>query len=134
MFRQSKRLSSTVSANQPPPYEFKPPSKEDFEYAKRYNFTPPGGHHSHNPHKHNHVPSKHWSKVFYLMVPVMIGVGYRAYLNEMEEEANIEHHRPEYVPVEFMRIRRTPFPWGDGNHSLFHNPKRNPVPGVGYEE
>ena len=26
------------------------------------------------------------------------------------------------------------FPWLDGKHSLFHNPKRNYIPDVGYEE
>merc|ERR1711976_347014 len=41
-------------------------------------------------------------------------------------------HRPEFKPYEYMRVRSKAFPWGDGNHSLFHHEMANPLPD-GYE-
>lgn len=114
-------------------YKIKLAPKEQLEYAQEVGFVSPGFHHNSNPYHHVHVPNaKFWYKVLYLFAPVTVFVAARALYNEWEEEKHIMAHRPEFVPLEFMRIRRTPFPWGDGNHTLFHNPKRNPLPD-GYE-
>lgn len=106
--------------------------KEQIEYARRYGFIAPGFHHNANPYQHLHVPSPVWRKVLWVAIPVGIIASIRAFYHEWEEEKHVLEHRPEFVPLEYLRIRRTPFPWGDGNHSLFHNPKRNPLP-TGYE-
>jgi len=73
-----------------------------------------------------------WRKLFlFVCIPA---IGLSAVNTYLLEKEHLEHYeRPEFKPYEYMRIRTKPFPWGDGNHTLFHNPLFNPLPD-GWEE
>ncbi|KAF7491436.1 Cytochrome c oxidase subunit 6A1 [Sarcoptes scabiei] len=93
-------------------------------YARRALSTAESGGHHANP--------EFWRKVFlYVSVPALILSGINTFLMEMEHYNH--YHRPEFVPYEYLRLRTKRFPWGDGNHSLFHNPRTNPLP-EGWED
>ena len=71
-----------------------------------------------------------WRKIFlYVCVPSIAICSVHVYLAETE---HMSHPRPEFKKWDHMYIRTKPFPWGDGNHSLFHNPVYNALP-EGYE-
>lgn len=74
-----------------------------------------------------------WKRLFFAVaVPGIIACGISGFEKEHEHKAH--WHQPEYKEYAHLQIRSKPFPWGDGNHSLFHHPQFNIVPGVGYEE
>ncbi|CAN7984793.1 unnamed protein product [Ixodes hexagonus] len=59
-----------------------------------------------------HLGKKHWTSLTYSKVMVSLRV---------------------CVHKQYFIISEAPFPWGDGNHGLFHNPKVNALPD-GYED
>ncbi|KAK0085188.1 hypothetical protein PV325_005601 [Microctonus aethiopoides] len=95
------------------------------QYATDMSFVP--GYHNHSSDKSVRL----WRNLTLFVALPTVALGMvNAYLLTQEEH---KEKRPEYIPFEYMRIRTKPFPWGDGNHTFFHNPARNPIPGVGYE-
>ena len=66
---------------------------------------------------------------FFVAFPAIAVCAVNTYL----AHAGGHHERPPFVKYEYLRIRSKRFPWGDGNHSLFHNPAVNALPD-GYED
>lgn len=65
-----------------------------------------------------------WKRIsLFIAAPV---VGYLTWKNLIVGED--EHEEHEYIPWAHLRIRNKPFPWGDGDKTLFHNPHTNPCP------
>lgn len=80
--------------------------------------------------KHGRDGEKFWRNVsLFVCIPLCVGYGVFAFTTEFE---HWKHPRPEFVPYEHLRLRYNEFPWGDGNHTLFHNAPINPLP-EGYE-
>jgi len=68
---------------------------------------------------------KWWRKVFFFVAgPVILLGNINAFVLADPEEME----PPPFVEYDHLRIRTKKFPWGDGNHSLIHNPHTNALP------
>uniref|UniRef100_A0AC35TZF3 Cytochrome c oxidase polypeptide VIa n=1 Tax=Rhabditophanes sp. KR3021 TaxID=114890 RepID=A0AC35TZF3_9BILA len=73
-----------------------------------------------------------WKKMFLAAaVPCMILTAWVAWNDHAKHHAK---PRRDFVEYSYLNTRNKPFPWGDGNKSLFHNPEEQWVPGVGFEK
>ncbi|MFH4980754.1 hypothetical protein AB6A40_007463 [Gnathostoma spinigerum] len=73
-----------------------------------------------------------WKKIFFLCsLPCLALVMYTSYVDHTHHDRKAE--REKYVAYPYLNVRNKPFPWGDGNHTFFHNKETQHVPGVGFE-
>ncbi|XP_020294144.1 cytochrome c oxidase subunit 6A1, mitochondrial-like [Pseudomyrmex gracilis] len=78
-------------------------------------------------------PGKHkfWRAMsLFVAIPVVLITSIITCIREKEKR---KQPREPYLNLPYMQRRTKPFPWGDGNHTLFHNPVKNPIPPHGYE-
>ncbi|KAL1488959.1 hypothetical protein ABEB36_014743 [Hypothenemus hampei] len=74
---------------------------------------------------------KIWKNIsLFVAFPSIILCAVNCYLQHQEHEKH--PHEKHFVKYEYLAVRTKRFPWGDGNHSLFHNPRVNALPS-GYE-
>ena len=85
--------------------------------------------------KHAEQTMVTWRYISLLVaLPSCALVAYSAVTKEMAHKKHIEEHgKPKFIAYSHLRLRLKPFPWGDGNHSLIHNPHVNALPD-GYED
>ncbi|KAL6726264.1 hypothetical protein Aduo_008252 [Ancylostoma duodenale] len=82
--------------------------------------------------KHGEPSRRRFMSLFcFIALPCLAAGMWVAYQDHQKRYAQ---DRPPYIPYAFLNVRNKPFPWGDGNHSLFHNKAEQYVPGVGFEE
>jgi cytochrome c oxidase subunit 6a len=62
-----------------------------------------------------------WRNIFFITgVPVIGALSINAYTTEMKHLAH--QHEPHFKHLPYLHIRQKPFPWRNGDQSLFFNP------------
>ncbi|KAJ1736841.1 hypothetical protein LPJ72_001045 [Coemansia sp. Benny D160-2] len=70
-----------------------------------------------------------WRKIsLFLALPACGIFGYVATKDEFDHIHHMEHDPPKFVGFPYLHVRRSKFPYGDGEHTLFWNPLTNPDP------
>ncbi|KAJ1965410.1 hypothetical protein IWQ62_002671 [Dispira parvispora] len=70
-----------------------------------------------------------WRRItLYFFAPLLGVTGYVVYGMAQDHLHHLQEHPPQFKAYDYLHIRNRPFPWGNGEHSLFHNPLVNPEP------
>uniref|UniRef100_A0A1D1ZCX4 Cytochrome c oxidase subunit n=1 Tax=Anthurium amnicola TaxID=1678845 RepID=A0A1D1ZCX4_9ARAE len=76
--------------------------------------------------EHAKSSSELWKKISLFVCPIALLASAGNALMIMKQHAQHHHEAPHDHPhFEYQKVRNKPFCWGDGDHTLFHNPAVN---------
>ncbi len=64
----------------------------------------------------------------FVTLPTLIIAGAYVLPHELEHIHHLDHEKREFIAIPYLRKRKSQYPWGDGDHTLFSHPNANPGP------